>query len=195
MLADSRESLNIFGYIVDMTVVSSSVIIPVIPKHLKYVSIALSDLSMQTALNDEVIVVASGFSPWGIRRLKKRVRPFLSLNVIVLKTALGPAGRNRNLGADCARGDLVMFLDVDDRFLPWRNERILDAFQAEKFDALVHLAEPSPQPESAYHANIGQFREDRPMGEIVSKADLFSATFPTGARNRDSELEDRKSVV
>lgn len=167
---------------------STSAVIPVISRHVHHIPDVLSDLDSQTTPNDEIIIVASGFSSKDFARLRRRADRFKALNIILIRAPLGPAGKNRNLGADAARGDLIMFLDVDDRYLPWRNERVLEAFKEGKFDALVHLADHSSEPGSVLAMKLGNARNPLDLGYVVAVDEIFRDTFPKGERDREAEV-------
>ena len=167
---------------------STSAVVPLISKHISHIPDILSDLEGQTILNDEVIFVASGFSSEDFASLARRAQKSKTLSVVPLRAPLGPAGMNRNLGADVAQGDLVMFLDVDDRYFPWRNDRILRAFNERRLDALVHLAEQSSEPLSIFSKRIVEGFELGKGVNLVETEQLARDTFPDGTRNRGAEL-------
>jgi hypothetical protein len=80
-----------------------------------------------------------------------------------------------------------MFLDVDDRYLPWKNERVVEAFKEIGFDALVHLAEHSAQPTAAYQSQLGKGPDKGANLQLVQAIELAQETFPGGTRNRIAE--------
>jgi len=171
----------------------TTAVVPIISKHLKHVTNILADLSSQTILNDEVILVASGFNYFQFKRLTWLASKYKSLNIRFLKTSLGPAGRNRNVGSDHAQGDLIMFLDVDDRYFPERNRIILDTYEKEGFDALVHLAEHSSNPDCDYKSCSSTRKSSgNPVIQIISTPELFHSTFPGGYRDRIAETLGRR---
>ena len=167
---------------------STSAVIPLIPKHLSHVPDLLSDLGIQSIPNDEVILVASGFSLKEYARLTRISKKYESLNIVILKAPLGPAGRNRNLGAEAAQGDLIMFLDVDDRYLPWRNERVLEAFKGRDLDALVHLAEHTAEPSSIFAICLARGSDSEGRSGLVTSNEILRDTFPEGNRDRNAEI-------
>ena len=166
---------------------STSAVIPVIARHIEHIPDILSDLTNQTTQNDEIVLVASGFSFKDLERLSQILDLYREQNIVLVKASLGSAGKNRNLGADVAQGDLIMFLDVDDRYFPWRNERVLRAFNEGDLDALVHLAEHSPEPRSMLSDQIGRRIDSEKKVDLVRADQLARDTFPDGSRHRDAE--------
>lgn len=162
--------------------------IPLIPKHIEQISDVLSDLANQSIQNDEVILVASGFSRGEYLHLSREAGRRKNLNVVLLRAPLGPAGRNRNLGAEVAHGDLIMFLDADDRYLPWRNERVLGAFFQNNLDALVHLADHSSEPGATLLSRIAKGPGLVGPPIVVERNEIARRTFPGGHRNRINEV-------
>lgn len=167
---------------------SISAVIPVISSHIEHIPDVLSDLAKQTIQTDEIVLVASGFSAKDLERLGAMLEQHKAQKIVLVKAPLGPAGKNRNLGAAEAQSDLIMFLDVDDRYLPWRNERVLAAFGDSDFDALVHLAEHSSSPSLMYSAQIRQGTHSEKQVNRVGADHLARDTFPDGLRNRSAEV-------
>ncbi|KKL75944.1 hypothetical protein LCGC14_2049840, partial [marine sediment metagenome] len=115
-----------FWYVPDYTEPLVSVVIPVGEGHEKYVIDALDSLVAQTFQNWEAIVVnatgklwADGFdspvagAPWA--------------KVVNAATKLKPAGA-RNLGAEYASGNAILWLDADDLLLPHALEEMVSLY-------------------------------------------------------------------
>lgn len=87
---------------------------------------ALESLAKQRYTNWEAVVVCDAvFDPSSViasSRLQERVR------VVRARTAHGPAAI-RNLGIGCAQGEIICYLDEDNRFAPGYLERIAAAFR------------------------------------------------------------------
>lgn len=98
-----------------------SVVIPVGPGHATFLPTVLECLLGQTLRNWEVIVVNDSG-----RDLEKFLRayPFVSLLPTIKSGAKG-AGYARNVGLGVARGELVLFLDVDDFMGPCTLEKMV----------------------------------------------------------------------
>ncbi len=111
---------------------SVSVVIPTY-NYGQFVSDAIDSVLKQTRLPDEIIVVDDGSTdgtPEVLRRYGKSIR-------VVRKENAGlPAARNS--GIEVATGDLVAFLDADDRWLPQKLACQLERFQSEPDLGLIH---------------------------------------------------------
>ncbi|WP_435076800.1 glycosyltransferase family 2 protein [Halococcus sp. AFM35] len=90
----------------------------------EYLSPALESIAAQTHGNIELVVVDSSGVPW-LRDLATCVDGFTYL----FQEPQGLAAA-RNRGLDAATGELVAFLDADDRWLPEKLERQLAAITA-----------------------------------------------------------------
>jgi glycosyltransferase involved in cell wall biosynthesis len=100
-----------------------SVIVPTYDDS-EYIGDALKSIAAQTHDNIEIIVVDSSSVPW-LRDLAARVDGF----AYRFQEPQGLAAA-RNRGLDAATGELIAFLDADDRWLPEKLERQLDAVAA-----------------------------------------------------------------
>jgi glycosyltransferase involved in cell wall biosynthesis len=94
-----------------------SVIIPVGPRHAKYLPSALDSLLGQTLREWEAIVVEDGSD------VDDELTPYPFVRL--LRTEKGPrgAGFSRNLGIQAARAPLLYFLDADDYIIPTALEK------------------------------------------------------------------------
>ena len=101
-------------------------VIPIIPKHIKYLGLLLSELNSASKKFDEIWIIASSQNLGSISELK-RLKEIQSGEEIYLVTSLEKrtAGENRNMGFEKATSDYICFLDADDSYSPRRLE-ILD---------------------------------------------------------------------
>ena len=101
-------------------------VIPIVPKHIKFLGLLLSELKSATKKFDEIWIIASSQNLGSISELK-RLKEIHSGEKIYLVTSpeKRTAGENRNIGFDRATSDYICFLDADDSYSPRRLE-ILD---------------------------------------------------------------------
>ena len=91
----------------------------------------LDVVTKQTVQPDEILVIASGMPDGSIVCNDSNIKIYTLENRVLPATA-------RNVGADCATGDIVCFCDVDDPIHPQKCEIIKTIFLNENIDALVH---------------------------------------------------------
>lgn len=121
-------------YTREMTV---SVVIPCVPQHVPHLFNLLSHYARQTEVPQEVIISLSriGSVPQDlINKLTDTKWPFKL--VLIRNTQRTSAGKNRNLGAQAAQSDIIMFQDADDIPHPQRVEIVKYFFS--KYD-IYHL--------------------------------------------------------
>jgi glycosyltransferase involved in cell wall biosynthesis len=168
-----------------------SAILICVPFHIVFLPEILEDLRNQTRPYDEIVIVASGFSKkqliW-LRDLRNQLRINSEIKVVNAKSQ--SAGANRNLGVKFTTGNLLSFLDADDRYHPERNQILLKYFEDSSTDALVHASLRFNNSKRSY-ANLITWMESRiPANHepLVGADELFMLTFPEGIRNRSKEM-------
>ena len=96
-------------------------VIPVIPKHNKYLYSLVSELESSSKKFDEIWIIASSqnsISSEEIIQLKRKLN--LDKLNIVLTEKQRTAGENRNIGFESVNSDYICFLDADDVYSPHR---------------------------------------------------------------------------
>lgn len=113
-------------------------VIPIVPKHIKYLGLLLSELESSTKKFEEIWIIASSQNLNSISELKK-IKEIQSAEKIYLVTSpeKRTAGENRNIGFEKATSDYICFLDADDSYSPRRLE-ILDKVIASTGAELVY---------------------------------------------------------
>lgn len=114
----------------------------VIPTHNRIDDLrrALKSLFRQhPRLPDEIIVVDDGSDPAVDERILEGCPDGIQLTI--LRNPI-PAGANhaRNRGLNAASGDLVLFLDDDDEFMPGKVAKVVEAFTRTNADLVYHPA-------------------------------------------------------
>jgi glycosyltransferase involved in cell wall biosynthesis len=97
----------------------------------KFIVRALESVSSQTFPSTEVIVVddaSTDETPHVVENLAKKL---INLTLIRLTENVG-AAKARNIGAEVAKGDLLAFLDSDDRWYPEKLEKQINEFRANR---------------------------------------------------------------
>ncbi|GAH16300.1 unnamed protein product, partial [marine sediment metagenome] len=115
-----------FWHVPDCTAPLVSVVIPVGPKHERYVIDALDSVVSQTFQNWEVIVVNATGRKWK-EGFESPVAGAPWAKVIDAGKQLNPAGA-RNLGALYAKGEAILWLDADDLLLPHALEEMVQYY-------------------------------------------------------------------
>lgn len=110
---------------------SVSVVIPTYNRA-AFLPAAVASVQAQTYPCDEIVIVDDG-SADDTRQVVSQLGPGLRY---VRQANAGPAAA-RNRGIEAAQGDLVAFLDTDDRWLPQKIERQVELFRREPALALV----------------------------------------------------------
>ena len=113
-------------------------VIPVVPKHIKYLGLLLSELESATKRFDEIWIIASSQNSGSISELNKFKEIQGSERIhLVTSPEKRTAGENRNMGFEKATSDYICFLDADDSYSPRRLE-ILDKVIASTGAELVY---------------------------------------------------------
>ena len=111
-----------------------SVIIPIynVERHIRR---GLETLAAQEYSDFEVILVDDGSTDSSGRLCEEAART--SENIKVIHTVNQGAGPARNVGIAAARGEYLLFFDIDDLLKPLAYRRIYDALKANPVDVLV----------------------------------------------------------
>ena len=108
-----------------------SVVIPAY-NHVRYIGECVDSVLSQDHPAIEVIVVDDGSTDGTLERLQG-----YGTRITLLTQQGGRQARARNLALGVARGELIAFLDSDDRYRPGRIREAVQAFQADPSAALV----------------------------------------------------------
>ena len=117
-----------------------SVVIPCIPKHLKYLEELISSIDDQTILPYQIIISISDYNDNDSKVLQEFYNiNFPNLNIVILNQLNEAyAGENRNRGCKVCTTKYVTFIDADDLMVKNKIEIVLELFQNNDMDALIH---------------------------------------------------------
>lgn len=117
-----------------------SVVIPCIPKHLKYLDDLITSICEQTLLPYEVIISLSDYNDSDSKQLHEYYcNEFPKLNITVLnKVEAAYAGENRNRGCAACTSKYVTFMDADDIMVSHKLETLVELFNEYDMDAVIH---------------------------------------------------------
>lgn len=111
-----------------------SVIVPVY-NAASSVSETLESLLSQTFTDLEIICIDDGSSDNSLEVLRDFAKRHDS--ICVLHQENQGVSVARNAGIDCATGDILMFADADDRFIPHACERVVEVFERTKAEVFT----------------------------------------------------------
>jgi hypothetical protein len=186
-----------------------SIVIPVVPKHDKYLHHVIESLSTEGYLVREIIVARSELAPHKVNQYKKfLVNISKSFNLeekIILshdsKNCLAHANLNR--GWKMAQSEYVTFLGADDIYAPYRL-RVIDEVLRLKPDsnAILHSHYLEDQSNNYLESSKNNFKPLSELGllskvveeRLVDTDDIFNKTFPTGKRDHLSECFGNTSI-
>lgn len=157
-----------------------------VPIHLKFLRRVVRNINESHCPFEELVVVASGFTPHH-RRISRELRLVAGpTRVKVLWRDLLPLGSNRNAAIDAASNDLVVFLDPDDLYSPRRNCSVSKVFLDRKVDVFCHSYFTDP------HARNPDFsfpeEETLEISRSYSSSSFINRTLIDPPRQRDEEL-------
>lgn len=116
-----------------------SIVIPALNEE-KYLPKLLGDLSVQTFRDFEVIVVDGHSNDQTVAQAKLAAQSLLSL--VVLNSPIRHVCVQRNLGAESARADVLIFCDADNRLPPYFLQGIKYRWEESGADILSTYFEP-----------------------------------------------------
>jgi glycosyltransferase involved in cell wall biosynthesis len=117
----------VFFYIIDHSVTENlneqnnkiSVVIPCIPRDIKFLERLLQSIKNQTSQAHEVIIAISGINNVTAKKMEKYLREKFNLPIKITNTLEKKyASENRNRGAKYATGNILSFMDADDIMYP-----------------------------------------------------------------------------
>jgi len=175
-------------------------VIILVPAHLSYLEYSMSDALQQSRHFDELIVIASGFGR-NYKRVEKVIEQ-LSLgtqtDIVLRYVPKASAGKNRNRAIDLASGDLLSFMDADDRYHPERNKTLLHYFRTSDCDVVLHSYIYLMNLDEDLQSNLIKWREHEVhLNEIrhLDTSTLYDSTFPNSIRDRKKELLGARSSL
>ena len=123
-----------------MTALRCSVVVPVIPAHIKYIKALLEELSPAKSKIVEIIFCASSQTAESERELRETTTNSAFNGVVIIESTEEKlsAGENRNVGWRRAKGDYICFLDADDSYNPYMFNIFEYYFESLGCDLILH---------------------------------------------------------
>lgn len=166
-----------------------------------YIGAALDSLAGQLLPGDELIIVNDASTDGSDTRARATLetaawrRPAIRTRMVELPRNAGP-GAARNAGLELARGDVVAFLDADDRYEPDALARIRAAFIEHDFGMLVLGFRSDPEGECFPEAGSSRADGERLGGGVVKLCDpLRSVCDPDFMLGRASNVVARRALI
>ena len=114
-------------------------VIPVIPKHIKYLLPLLSELMDATKKFNEIWVIASSQNAKSTHELHQIKELYFSERIYLdIYQDDKTAGENRNIGFEKVSSDFICFLDADDSYSPRRLEILDKVIEITGAEILLH---------------------------------------------------------
>ena len=117
-----------------------SIVIPIVPKHFRYLKKLLDELNSETRFVGEIHICASSVDEASSLKLLQIVSRSSFNKIIKVHSCLKTktAGENRNHGWNNSIFDIVVFLDADDLYHPNRLQFLTNLMIKNHADAIVH---------------------------------------------------------
>lgn len=161
-----------------------SVIMPVYNAE-KTLSVSIGSILTQTFSDHEFIIIENGSTDKSLAVARAYAAAFPKLRV--LKSEQKGVSHARNMGLDNARGEYVVFLDADDRYVPDALETMHASLEKSGADLLLSGFLGYPMCEDGSLAAV----EPRLLYLYLLDPPLCSATFPASASFMHSEFSLR----
>ncbi|QKF94407.1 glycosyltransferase family 2 [Fadolivirus algeromassiliense] len=124
------------GFVQNNTI---SVVIPCIPKHVKYLKENIYHLNRQTLKPNDIIIALSEVSETDAKNLQNELNKISKINIIVLaSTEKHTAASNRNRGGLYSQNDIIVFIDADDETFPHKIETVVKNMNKYNADFALH---------------------------------------------------------
>lgn len=117
-----------------------SIVIPIVPKHFRYLKKLLDELSSENRFIGEIHICVSSVDEARLLKLMQIVSNSSFDTIIKVHSCLETrtAGENRNHGWDNSIFNIVVFLDADDLYHPNRLQFLTNLMITNHADAIVH---------------------------------------------------------
>jgi glycosyltransferase involved in cell wall biosynthesis len=186
-----------------------SIVIPVVPKHDRYLNDVFASLSTESNLIREIIVARSEIAPHKVKRYEKFLRKISSKYNLEDKVILSGEPRaclayaNLNRGWRLAKGEYVTFLGADDLYAPNRLSVINEVLnQYPESNLVLHSYFFENQSTAKSTSSDGKFKMQHVddhlshfvKERIIDSSEILKATFPAGKRDFLSECFGNTSI-
>lgn len=159
-----------------------SIVIPCIPRDIKYLNRLLNSINNQIYKPYEIIIAMSGLNNIDAVNLQNNIKYYYpKLNLIINNTREKKlASVNRNRGGKLATGNIITFMDADDKMHPKKLYYINKLFNEYNPLALVH----------SFSKNYGNFEEIPKNIKIVNGEKIYDKIL-----KRDGQIKYGKDRI
>ena len=155
-----------------------SVVVPLVPAHDRYLESLVEQLKSDAEVIDKVVLARSSARSGHVSVLANMAEELSNthgMTIELLPTSRARlAGQNRNRGWERVTSPYTAFLDADDRYAPYRLQRLLEVAEDRASDLVLHdfitgIDDSIGFPDASWTGK-----------DLIGTESLYLATFPEG---------------